>query len=104
MSQVKKQPIVQEAQESAKKQVSEVARVGQDAVSSLAWTYPIWVGVVSTTMPASSHHGLTLLTLHISRGSSTPSLVSTPQAIPHQYLPQSDSPEPYLDPTQIRNS
>jgi hypothetical protein len=44
MSQVKKQPIVQDVQESAKRQVSEVVRVGEDAVTSGAWMYPIQVG------------------------------------------------------------
>jgi hypothetical protein len=43
MSQVKKQPIVQDVQESAKRQVSEVVRVGEDAISSGAWMYPIQV-------------------------------------------------------------
>lgn len=41
MSKVKKQPIVQDVQESAKRQVSEVVRVGEDAVTSGAWMYPI---------------------------------------------------------------
>jgi hypothetical protein len=45
MSQVKKQPIVQDVQESAKRQVSEVVRVGEDAVTSGAWMYPIQVSL-----------------------------------------------------------
>lgn len=47
MSQVKKQPIVQDVQESAKRQVSEVVRVGEDAVTSGAWMYPIQ-GIIYT--------------------------------------------------------
>jgi hypothetical protein len=82
MSQVKKQPIVQDVQESAKRQVSEVVRVGEDAVTSGAWMYPIQASL-GCSMPGFRDVRLTQgsCLCHINRGSSTPSPVSIQSAI-----------------------
>jgi len=47
MSQIRQQPLAKEFEATAKKQVGEVVRVSEDAVTSGAFLYPLRVSVAS---------------------------------------------------------